>query len=92
MPAYVVSSLIIAIGILSVGIGFLFAQDMVQAAHRLHWRMVSRATVEGWDAWFLGGFSRVAMGFRWLSAIATCAGWSLIGLGCIGLGIHVLTH
>ena len=91
MSLLVISSLIIAIGILSVGVGILLARDMLSEARRVHVRMTSRATgvLEGWDAWFLGGFSRMAMGCRWLSAMAMCAGWSVIGLGCIGLGVHV---
>ena len=89
-----ISSLIIAIGVLSVGIGILLARDMLREARRTHLRMMSRATdvLEGWDAWFLGGFSSMAMGCRWLWAMATCAGWSAIGLGCIGLGFRLLSR
>ena len=94
MSAFVVSSLIIAIGVLSVGIGILLARDMLHEARRMHRRIVSQATdvLEDWDAWFLDGFSRMAMGCRWLWAMVICAGWSAIGVGCIGLGFRVLSR
>ena len=94
MPAFMVSSLIIAVGILSVGVGIALALDILYEARRVHTRMISRATgiLEGWDAWFLGGFSHIALGCRGLQAAAMCVGWSVIGLGCIGLGVHALGH
>ncbi len=81
-----------AVGVLSVGIGALMARDGLRSAHRRHDRTagVSGADLDAWGAWFLGGFSTMTMGFRGLiAAIAWCA-WTLIGMSCIGLGIQLL--
>ncbi|MBI4597619.1 MAG: hypothetical protein HY737_04360 [Candidatus Omnitrophica bacterium] len=93
MPTYVVSGLIVTIGVLSVGIGVLLARHMVHDAQRVHGRILSRSTgvLEGWDARFVGGFAQLAMGCSWLWAAAAWFGWTLVGMSCIGLGVHVLT-
>ena len=91
---HLVSGLMMTTGVLAGGVGALTARQMLQDAGRAHARIVSRTTgiLESWDAWFLGGFSRIAMGVRWLFAMVAWIGWTLVGMGCIGLGIQLLRH
>jgi hypothetical protein len=73
-------------------IGLALAQRSLRLAHRAHAWTARRSdtTVEGWDAWFLTGFSDLTMGIRWLYALVVWSAWTLAGAGLIGLGVYVV--
>lgn len=91
MGTIVVSGLVIAMGVVALGVGIASAISSLRAAHRVHHRTAGRATamLEGWDAWFLQGFSTMTMGIRGLYAILLWLGWTLVGVTLIGLGIRL---
>ena len=74
--------------------GAALAKDRLQAVHRTYQRTatLSASSGQGWSEWFVGGFSGIAMGFRWLSIIAASLAWTLAGVGLIGLGVQLLSH
>ena len=87
----VMGGLVVVLGLLALGVGVLLAQQNLRAAHRSHQKTaaLSAATLESWDAWFLGGFCGVTMGLRWLSAVVSWLAWTLGGLSLIWLGIRL---
>ena len=68
---WITGGLTIVIGLLSVGVGLLLANQSLHAARRTYRRTAfhSAASLEHWGSWFLGGFSGMTMGIRWLYAI-----------------------
>ena len=92
MAELVVGSLVMAMGLIAAGVGVIIARRALQTAQRAHHRTaaISAATLEGWDSWFLGGFSHLAMGIHWLYAVSVWLAWTLAGAGLIGLGIGLL--
>ena len=86
------SSLMIAVGALAVGLGVLMARAGLRIAHRRYARTarIADANLDEWGAWFLGGFSTMTLGFRGLIAVIAWCAWTLIGVSCLGLGIQLL--
>jgi hypothetical protein len=90
---WVVGSLTILTGLTAIGVGMAVAIRSLDSARRVYRRTASRsaATLEAWGAWFVGGFSGLTMGIRWLYAVALWLGWTAAGIGLIGLGIRLLS-
>jgi len=89
---WVIGSLTVVTGLIAAGVGIVVAGRSIQSARRVYRRTASRsaAALGGWGAWFLGGFSGMTMGLRWLYAVALWLGWTVAGIGLIGLGIRLL--
>jgi hypothetical protein len=89
MMQAVMGALMVAIGCLSAGVGVVLARNRWRAAHRSFHRTasLSAATAEGWDSWFLGGFSEVTMGIRRLSTVLAWLVLTLAGAWFVGAGI-----
>jgi len=94
MTQAVMGMLMIAIGLLSAGVGALFARSRWQAARRSFRRTssLSATTAEGWDSWFLGGFSEVTMGIRRLSTVLAWLVLTLAGTWFVGAGIRLFAN
>ena len=90
---WVAGSLTILTGLTAVGVGMAVAARSLASARRVYRKTAahSAATLEAWGSWFLGGFSGMTMGIRWLYAVALWLGWAAAGVGLIGLGIRLLT-
>ena len=88
----VLGGVLIVMGLVAAGVGMVLARHGFRAARRTYHRTasLSAATLEGWDAWFLGGFSGMTMGIRWLSTIAAWLAWTLAGIGLVGLGFRLM--
>ena len=82
----------IAMGMTAAWIGTMVATRSLSSARRIYRRTsgLSAASVQSWGSWFVGGFSGVTMGIRWLYAVAVWLGWMAAGLGLIWLGIQLL--
>ena len=91
MTQWLLGTLIIVMGLMAAGVGAMFASQSLRTAHRTYRKTTSLSTrvPEGWDAWFLGGFSRFTMGMRAMMALAAWITWTLAGVGLIGLGIRL---
>jgi hypothetical protein len=91
---WLMSGLVMAMGLLAVAVGIAMARHRISAVHRTHQRTeaLSAATLESWNAWFLGGFFELTSGFQWLWAFAASLAWVLAGVGFIGLGIWLIGH
>ena len=89
---WLIGSLTILTGLVAVGVGVAVASRSVESARRISRRTASRtaAALAGWGVWFLGGFSGMALGLRWLFAVALWLGWTAAGLGLMGLGIRLI--
>ena len=85
------SGLVIAMGLLSAGVGMVAARHRLRSADRAHRRITTRyaAMPEGWTSWFVGGFSSLAVGTHWLWVVVALLGWSMVGLFLIGLGLRL---
>jgi hypothetical protein len=85
---------LVGTGLLAAGVGIAIAQQVVRTTLRAQQRLstLSTTVVEGWDAWFIGGFSGVTAGFSWLYAVGVFALWATAGLGLMGLGIRLITR
>ena len=85
--------LVMTMGFMTMGLGVGVARHSLAMARRVYQRTTSlaTATMDGWDAWFLGGFSSLTMGIRWWSAISVGAVLTLTGVCLIGLGIRLAT-
>ena len=92
MAQWVMGGLLITMGVVAAGMGVAAAGRCLRAAHRSYHRTapLCAASVEGWGAWFLGGFTGVTMGIRWFYAVAVWLGWTLAGVVLLGLGIRLL--
>ena len=88
---FVMGGLVMATGCVSVVVGMAVAMYYLNRARRTYHRTVSlsAAAPEEWGSWFLGGFSSLTMGIRWLYAIAAWLALTLAGMGVIGLGIRL---
>ena len=86
--------LLIATGVAAASVGAALARRKIWTAHRAFHRTAARSvsTLEGWDGWFLGGFSGVSTGLRWCSALASWLCWTLAGVAFITLGIHCISR
>ena len=94
MPlAGIQSLLLIATGVAAAGVGAALASRNIRTARRAFDRTAARSlsTLDGWDGWFLDGFSGVSTGLRWCSALASWLCWTLAGIGFITLGIHCIS-
>jgi hypothetical protein len=91
MLAIVVSGLLIATGVLAVGIGVTVASHRVRSARRAHHltAVLCAGHPDAWRAWFLDGFSGLTLGTRWLSAAGALGAWGMAGACLIGLGLRV---
>ena len=91
MTQLIMAALTVATGFVAAGVGVAAARQGLRTAHRSYHRTaaLSAAASEGWSGWFLGGFSSVSMGIRWLSAVTAWMAWTLAGAGLIGLGIRL---
>ena len=91
MSERIISGLVILMGLIAGGVGVAMARHQLHAAGRVHRKteLLYAAMPEGWGSWFLGGFSILPAGSRWLWAAAALASWTLIGLLLIGLGIRL---
>ncbi len=89
-----VSALIVATGGLALGTGLLLARARLRTARRAHRKTATlhAAMPDGWSAWFLDGFSGLALGTHWLLAAAGGIAWTLAGVYLIGLGIRLLVR
>ena len=89
---WLIGSLTILTGLVAVGVGVAVASRSVESARRTCRRTASRtaAALAGWGVWFLGGFSGMALGLRWLFAVALWLGWTAAGLGLMGLGLRLI--
>ena len=90
MTQLIMAALTVATGLMAAWVGVVAAKQGVRTAHRAYHRTaaLSTAASEGWSTWFLGGFSSVSMGIRWLFAVTAWMAWTLAGAGLIGLGIR----
>jgi hypothetical protein len=88
---WVAGSLTVLMGVIAIGIGLVMADRVLQSGRRVYRRTaaLSAATLGGWGSWFLGGFSGLSMGFRWLTAVGALVVWSAAGLGLVGVGIQL---
>lgn len=91
---WLLSVLMMATGLAAAAVGCVSANHALRSARRSHQRIAALAgtTADGWGAWFLGGFSSVSLGFRWIRALLVWAAWTLAGIGLIGLGVHTVRH
>lgn len=94
MTELLVSGLVIATGLISVGVGIAAASSRLRIARRAYRRTTALHTAvsEGWSTWFLSGFSGMTMGTQWLSAVTAWFIWTLAGLGLITLGIRLFSR
>ena len=92
MTERLVSWLVIVTGLISTGVGLAVATGRLKHARRAYHRTQTLydAMPEGWTSWFLQGFSGLTMGTHWLRATLAFIGWSLAGLGLIGLGVRLV--
>jgi hypothetical protein len=92
MAQAVMGIVVVLIGLVAAGVGAIVASQRLRAARRTYRKTTSlaQATPEGWGTWFLGGFSGVALGVRWLAAAAIWLLWTLAGAWFIGLGIRLV--
>ncbi len=86
------SATVVLMGVLAVGVGWVVTQGALQKARRRHHRMTTLPIETGWDDWFLGGFSGLALGIRWLTAGAVGLVWALAGAWIIGLGLRLFSR
>lgn len=78
-------------GAIAVTIGWLMGRHALRAAQRSHHRTAALAALmEGWQEWFIGGFSGAALGIRWLSALMAGLLWVVAGGALVWLGIRLL--
>ena len=94
MAQLLLGGLSIAAGLVAAGVGVVAARHGLRAARRTYHKTagLAAAAPEAWGGWFLGGFSGVTMGLRWLSAIAAWFTWTLAGLGFLGVGIRLVSR
>ena len=90
MIEHVLGGLVITTGVLSTCVGFVIATHRLRTAQRVYRKTeaLSAATPEGWQAWFLSGFSGMTMATRWLFAMVAWLAWTAAGVGLVGLGIR----
>jgi hypothetical protein len=88
---WLMGGLLIVTGLVAAGVGIAVASHRLRMARRSYHRtaLLSAASPEGWGSWFLGGFSGVTMGIRWLYAVASWLAWTLAGVCLIGLGLRL---
>lgn len=86
------SAVAVTTGLVLAGVGVIGATKRVRMAQRAHAKTAALCGTlpEGWDAWFVSGFSDVTMGTRWLFAVAVGCAWVVVGVCFIGLGLHLL--
>jgi len=91
MSDALISSLAIAAGCLSAGVGYVVAVARLRVARRAYRKTAAlNAALPGsWNAWFLGGFSSLTVGTQWLSALAAWGVWTLAGACLIALGLRL---
>jgi len=84
-------ALVVMMGLLAIGVGITLARSRLHATHRNYQRTTALATTlaEGWNGWFVGGFSGMTLGLRWLLIAVTAGAWALAGIGLIGFGIQL---
>ena len=89
---HLLSGLVIATGLLASCVGLASAASRLRDASRAYRRTEALydAIPEGWSSWFLGGFSGLTLGSRWLWAAAVLIGWTIAGLSLIGLGLRLV--
>jgi hypothetical protein len=94
MVERVIGGVMIVMGLIAAWVGMVVASRSLQSASRIYRRtsLLSAATLEGWGSWFLGGFSGMTMGIRWLYAVGAWLAWTLAGGGLIGLGIRLFSR
>ena len=94
MTSLVMGAMVIATGVVTAGVGIVVAQHALRTARRAYHRTasLSAAASEGWGTWFLGGFSGITMGIRWLYAVTAWITWTLAGVCLIGLGIRLVSR
>ena len=90
MTQHVMNGLVIVTGLIATAVGIVAAAGRLRAAGRAHRRIETlyASMPEGWSSWFLGGFSDVTLGARWLRALAVLVIWTLTGAWFIGLGLR----
>jgi hypothetical protein len=89
---WIIGGVTIAMGMAAAWVGAMVAARSLSCARRAYRRTsgLAAASVEAWGVWFLGGFSGVTMGLRWLYAVAVWLAWTAAGLGLLWLGIRLL--
>ena len=88
------SGLVIAAGVISVGVGLVSAAQQLHVAGRIYRKTETLydAVADGWASWFVEGFSVFAVGRHWVRASLLFVGWSVAGICFIGLGIQLLAR
>jgi hypothetical protein len=83
-----VSGLAVITGLIAVGVGVSAAVSRIREALRAYHKTATlyAAMPDGWLSWFLGGFSEVTIGVRYLRATAILVWWAATGLCLIALG------
>ncbi len=90
MTPEVVKSVAVLTGGVSILVGCLVATGRIRGARRTHSRVGARLNpTEDWRAWYVGGFSGLALGTRWLLAALTWLAWVVAGTALVVLGIRV---
>lgn len=94
MAELFIGGLTIVIGLIAAGTGLTMAANRLQFARRAFRRTTAlyASAPESWNAWYLGGFTQLSMGTRWLEAGAVWLAWTLAGLVLIGLGLRLLSY
>ena len=86
--------LMVVTGIVASVVGVALGRHRLRVAHRAHARTasLSASAPEGWDWWFLGGFSGMTVGLHWVYAIVAWFAWSLAGLWFVWFGLRLLSR
>lgn len=82
--------LTILTGIVAAVLGVTTARTRLQAASRTHQKTAVRASLDEWQAWFVGGFSGMAVSRRAGSACAIGLGWIVAGVTFIVWGVEII--
>ena len=94
MAVGIISGVLVVMGLISAGVGAIVARHTVRTAQKSYRRTasLSPATLEGWDDWFLNGFSGLTVGIRWLTALGIWLAWTIAGIGCVWLGLRLINR
>jgi hypothetical protein len=89
----VLGALVMAAGLVVAGVGLAVAHGRLSALQRRAHRAALReaAALDGWSAWFAGGFTGFALGLQSLAAVAVWIVWTVAGACLIGLGIRLVS-
>ena len=94
MTVQLMSALVVASGVLSSCVGIATAMHRLRIADRIQRRTATiyDTMPDGWNSWFLSGFSSLTVGTHWLWAGIGFAGWVIAGSCLIWLGLRLLRY